>query len=285
MKMMNYDEYNIALINGNELENLNNVATFYKDKGTISDVVLYVIGCGGTGGYFIRDAARILNQFENIHPEIDCDIVLIDGDKVEEKNIKRQNFITSDIGKYKSEVLATRYSSLFNNIKYYTNYIKDAEQFNDILDSFDNNNDIDCLTLHLVFSFVDNVECRRIINSVFEKKMKSDYRNLLWVDLGNEKTYGQLVALDTSYSRITLNDVFTDLDSISSREQQSCADMADPQTAAANIMAASIASTYLYNYLYDQNMRLPNMIKFSTLPLKAESFYFSCVKDNSEGGE
>lgn len=115
--------------------------------------------------------------------------------------------------------------------------------------------------------------------------MKSDYRNLLWVDLGNEKTYGQLVALDTSYSRITLNDVFTDLDSISSREQQSCADMADPQTAAANIMAASIASTYLYNYLYDQNMRLPNMIKFSTLPLKAESFYFSCVKDNSEGGE
>lgn len=170
MKMMNYDEYNIALINGNELENLNNVATFYKDKGTISDVVLYVIGCGGTGGYFIRDAARILNQFENIHPEIDCDIVLIDGDKVEEKNIKRQNFITSDIGKYKSEVLATRYSSLFNNIKYYTNYIKDAEQFNDILDSFDNNNDIDCLTLHLVFSFVDNVECRRIINSVFEKR-------------------------------------------------------------------------------------------------------------------
>lgn len=278
MKMMSYDEYNISLLDGKAITSFNNVATFYKDKDTINKIVLYVIGCGGTGGYFVRDAARILNEFHKNHKNVDCKIVLIDGDKVEEKNVKRQNFLQSDIGRYKAEVLASRYSTLFDNIKYFASYIEDEERLKYLLSTFDDTNE-NAITMHIIFSFVDNVKCRKIINSVFAEKMKSDCKNLLWVDLGNEKTYGQLVALDTSYSIITFDDVFQDLDTIANAENQSCADMEDPQTAAANIMAASVASSYLYSYLYDTNMRLPNMVKFFTLPLKAESYYFACLEE------
>ena len=43
---------------------------------------------------------------------------------VEEKNLLRQNFITSDQGKYKAEVLAKRYSAAFGvDIKFSYNFV------------------------------------------------------------------------------------------------------------------------------------------------------------------
>ena len=72
---------------------------------------IIVFGCGGTGSrvvpliaQFVKSCAWVLN------PEL----VLIDFDSVEEKNLLRQNFISSDVGKNKAVVLASRYSKAFN---------------------------------------------------------------------------------------------------------------------------------------------------------------------------
>jgi PRTRC genetic system ThiF family protein len=62
-----------------------------------------VIGCGGTGGYVAEGLCRILPQ--------GYDIILQDPDRVEERNLIRQNFFQSDLGKFKSQVLAERLST------------------------------------------------------------------------------------------------------------------------------------------------------------------------------
>lgn len=59
-----------------------------------------VVGCGGTGGFVAEGLCRLL-------PER-ADLVLIDHDRVEERNLLRQNFTREDLGHFKSEVLARR---------------------------------------------------------------------------------------------------------------------------------------------------------------------------------
>ena len=52
-----------------------------------------IIGCGGTGGNF---AAR-LSQFLSNGYESSAQVILVDGDHVEESNIARQPFVSSEL--------------------------------------------------------------------------------------------------------------------------------------------------------------------------------------------
>ncbi len=62
---------------------------------------IHLIGCGGVGSW-LAPSLCLLRK-----PE---DIVLIDGDKLEKKNMNRQLFSESDIGSNKAFALADRYS-------------------------------------------------------------------------------------------------------------------------------------------------------------------------------
>lgn len=71
-----------------------------------------LVGCGGTGSRI----ASMLTQFVAStcnHPTIKPLIVFIDDDVVEPKNLARQLFSSADVGEYKAESLARRYSSAF----------------------------------------------------------------------------------------------------------------------------------------------------------------------------
>lgn len=61
---------------------------------------IVVVGCGGTGGFVADGLARLLPLL--------IDLVLIDMDTVEERNLNRQSFTTADVGLFKSEALAKR---------------------------------------------------------------------------------------------------------------------------------------------------------------------------------
>jgi hypothetical protein len=61
----------------------------------------YVIGAGGTGGYLLAAVSRLVKYAE--------DLVIIDADTVEERNLSRQVFSPKDIGRRKAEVLAERF--------------------------------------------------------------------------------------------------------------------------------------------------------------------------------
>lgn len=66
---------------------------------------IMVVGCGGTGGYVAEGLCRLLP---------DSRIILVDHDRVEERNIGRQNFYRCDLGRFKSQVLAERLAGQFN---------------------------------------------------------------------------------------------------------------------------------------------------------------------------
>ena len=85
-----------------------------------------VIGVGGTGGFLVPNLARLVYVTRNSFDE--HEITLIDGDAVESKNIKRQNFVMSDIDKNKADIMARRYAAAFGiPINSYTNYLEKAE--------------------------------------------------------------------------------------------------------------------------------------------------------------
>lgn len=60
--------------------------------------VRILLGGAGIGSIIAECALRF--GFENI--------TIVDGDKVEESNLNRQNYVHSDIGKYKAEALSKR---------------------------------------------------------------------------------------------------------------------------------------------------------------------------------
>lgn len=56
---------------------------------------IFIIGCGGTGSNYIKELARYLATNRNYM--INADVILIDGDTVEEKNLERQSFTPEDL--------------------------------------------------------------------------------------------------------------------------------------------------------------------------------------------
>jgi len=64
---------------------------------------IVVVGCGGTGGFVAEGLCRLLPKEETL--------LLVDHDRVEPHNLRRQNFFDGDVGKFKSQALAERLRS------------------------------------------------------------------------------------------------------------------------------------------------------------------------------
>lgn len=80
---------------------------------------IFIFGAGGTTSWFLPKLVKILNIFVTSH-QLKFNITIIDGDKIEAKNLVRQNFISDDIDKFKAQVLAERYSALITDPDYIT---------------------------------------------------------------------------------------------------------------------------------------------------------------------
>ena len=87
--------------------------------------IIAVIGCGGTGSYFVSHLGRLLGAYgelRSINPQA---VLLIDADVVSESNTKRQNFAYREIGLQKGLVLANRLqqSHQVQNIDFWASYL------------------------------------------------------------------------------------------------------------------------------------------------------------------
>ena len=60
---------------------------------------IYLVGCGGTGGWLALSLAKTLHPSDTL--------TLIDKDKIEKHNLDRQLFSEDDIGQFKVEALAS----------------------------------------------------------------------------------------------------------------------------------------------------------------------------------
>src|SRR5437868_5430231 len=62
--------------------------------------MIYIIGCGGVGSAIVPSLCLLKSP---------KDLVLVDGDTIEEKNLNRQMFDRKDLGSNKAKALADRY--------------------------------------------------------------------------------------------------------------------------------------------------------------------------------
>lgn len=89
---------------------------------------IYIIGCGGVGSW-LTPALALLTGPENI--------ILLDADKLEPKNLNRQLFTKQDVGRIKAEALAQRYGCQFRE-EWFTEGLLEFEQEDWVIVCVDN---------------------------------------------------------------------------------------------------------------------------------------------------
>ena len=157
-------------------------ATKWRDNDPVT-----VIGCGGTGGFVAEGLCRLLAGTG--HP-----IHLVDFDRVEERNIERQNFYPEDIGNFKSRALAERLARRFNRPVAYS--INPFLLSSNLMQG-----------RNLVIGCVDNGPARSAIAEAVGKYPWASW----WIDSGNGDSWGQILIgnatrpdlLERSFQRAT----------------------------------------------------------------------------------
>jgi sulfur-carrier protein adenylyltransferase/sulfurtransferase len=136
-------------------------------------VTLAVVGCGGTGSAIAAGLPQLHHALLAWGHPFGLDVTLIDGDRVSRTNCVRQPFSESEIGLFKSTVLATRIN-LFWGLGW-----RGTPQFVD--KSWGHETDI-------VIGCVDSRAARNAIT-----RTQTYWNCRYWLDLGNNADSGQFV--------------------------------------------------------------------------------------------
>lgn len=158
---------------------------------------IFVVGCGGTGSRLVPALVQFIRSITKEHTPTgwlgSTNIVLVDGDVVEQKNLLRQNFIGSDVGKNKAAVLANRYSKAYGmNVVAYPKFIEKGMGPTAFRSDLINVSglSIESHTNDMVIMCVDSAEARRIVLAAVGPVSSS--RRTVFIDAGNEDAFGQV---------------------------------------------------------------------------------------------
>lgn len=214
--------------------------------------VICMVGLGGTGGYILPALIRMIATSH--HASAPPSIICYDPDIVELNNCNRQNFLPTDVGRYKAQCLAERYAAQFRIPVCFMN--KKLEQSD--LNGFSNSE-------ILIIDAIDKL-APRIMISEFIKGYR--YTDRGWISVGNTLTTGQAVFTYNSSLRtedrvlVRFRDViqlfpesFTKelLRQEQEIEAASCATnvVSQPQSLAINLTAANVVINMLYGLYFD----------------------------------
>ena len=133
----------------------------------------YVVGCGGTGSLFARDLPQLLIGTEHR-------MVLIDGDVVEEKNLKRQSFQKHDIGTNKAIALARKINTFYDIECMAMDIYLTAEELSARISS-------DLYTIPVIVGCVDNDNTRALLEKTF-----TEQEYCVYIDSANSEYSGNI---------------------------------------------------------------------------------------------
>lgn len=221
---------------------------------TTNKLNIHLIGAGGTGGYALEYLARLLaGQKHTIH--------VYDGDKVEAKNLKRQNFTMSELDMNKAEALTARIQANIHQaptMVAHPGYITDKGEFlADLMMDLDEADE----TLVIVMA-VDNVATRRLINEIVMDDLLEIGIPAIVMDSGNDDQGGQValyanatiehsfLTKTTSGMLPTMLQIYPEIDKIVDENpglQMNCADNAEsqPQAMMANVRNGELLANIL----------------------------------------
>lgn len=137
-------------------------------------VQLILVGCGGTGSWLAPAVVRLARLLDEKYHRV---VVthFVDPDRVEEKNVYRQNFCRAEVGQNKAEALAFRYGAAWG-VQVYAHPLPA------------NKIDVPAAKLNVLIGCVDRASARRSIQG-----MAAQLGNSWWLDCGNEKSSGQIL--------------------------------------------------------------------------------------------
>lgn len=147
-------------------------------------VALTLVGCGGTGSHLMSGLATLALALRE--RDIRTDLIFVDPDRVEEKNVGRQLFTRAEIGKPKAQVLAERVLSAYG-----LPVTPGVERFTGVtLWEVPE-------TLNLLVGAVDNPAAREVMATLVRT-----FKGQLWViDSGNENHSGQVFIGNTALAK------------------------------------------------------------------------------------
>lgn len=204
---------------------------------------IIIVGCGGTGGNFIKELGRFLYRASIKNS---CSILLIDGDLVEEHNVSRQPFLPEDIGRKKAAVMAEILQEAFQvTCSYYPEYLNHVYE----LEKFEKE---DYVTI--LIGCVDNHACRKVLHAYFRKSISCFY-----LDSANEYSVGEVVVgvriagSEISPDRVHYFPEILQDDSLP-RSEESCqrVNMRQPQHLVTNLLAANLLLKCVVEILSEQ---------------------------------
>lgn len=238
----------------------------WKHQPSVVPQTICVVGCGGTGSRLIPLVAQFVKTLPYV---INPEMLVVDDDVVEDKNLLRQNFIRTDVDKKKAEVIATRYAKAYDI---------PITPLVERISSSDNNSTFRKTMSKwagekrsvLFIMCVDNPDARRdIIRVITSVGLPS---TSILIDTGNENDFGQVKFshLKVGYSYKEYSDLLTtedfkfgmsvdsalpflplDIDyyaSMTSETKASCADL--DQTMAINTLVAVTAFSFIQNWYF-----------------------------------
>lgn len=147
---------------------------------------VYVVGAGGTGSFLLKELARFQATF-CANSEHKINVLIIDGDVVEQKNLERQCFFNDSVMDNKAEVMSENINDTFElEYRFYPHYITAVEQLEKVINEtkkvyYRGNQDI-------LIGCVDNHRCRQVCESYFNK-----CRDIIYIDSANEYSDGEVV--------------------------------------------------------------------------------------------
>jgi len=195
---------------------------------------LYIIGAGGTASYLLPVLIRTLTRNCGIE-----EVVIIDRDEIEEKNVERQNYAFEDVGKSKAQIIA-------DSLKEFTQIPINAinEWYTEDFALFPNS---------FIVSCTDNHPARlALLNSC-------DVYNCKAVICGNETFSADAYYYEPSFQntkkdpRIRYPEIVTDKQDDPTRPPCNDADAIEenPQLAAANFMSANLGMHLIQLWLFE----------------------------------
>lgn len=229
-----------------------------------NNYTLIVVGVGGTGSRFLREATQFLaysgekSRITSIH--------LFDGDEVEEKNLRNQGFMREDIGMKKAAVLSEIYSEFLPfPIQAHCQYLSSIEPLEQI--ALRDRNSIPVL-----FGCVDNHGCRLLMEDYFNKA-----QSCILFDSGNEFDTGEVVYAYKRDGKVfgpPRSFYFPDIKNgdLRNREEMSCEELnvVSPQ----HFLTNGVAASYLLKglILLLQGQAIPGFQMFNALKMGFERF-------------
>lgn len=239
---------------------------------------IHVIGAGGTGGYAISYLARLLAGGDHV-------IHVYDGDMVEGKNLKRQNFALADLDKNKAVAICESVRKTVHQaptMVVHDSYITDKDELMVEMIS-----ELEADQSLIVVLAVDNVATRRLVNDMVMNDLVQAQIPTIVFDSGNDNQGGQVALYanapvtwkppigDATKGMLqTMLQLFPDIDKIEDTNPglvQNCAENAEsePQAMMANVrngeIIASLITKILENHKAPGNLWRSDILTGNTI--------------------